>query len=475
MTEGITLESSARTILDALPCSVLLPAGTGKTELIAAACAVISNTQQNVLILTHTHAGVDAIRARLSKFGVPRERATIRTIDAWCFELVRSYPVLSGMAISPEPDWTQSSAYHRAAACAAASAAMQHVLRCSYQVLFVDEYQDCTFDQHAVVLQIARAVPTAVLGDPMQALFNFQSNPSIDWQRDVVPQFQDVALKVHPWRWQDTNPDLGAWLLGVRADLAAGLGLNLEGAPVNWIKSGGPTAQTRACYALPSKGTVAALGQRRADCVSAASLLGGSYSVMEAIDEKVVTDFCALVDSSGPSEIAVATVRFARSCATNVAKHVPPAKRDALQCGQRMSTRKEQLAAAFESVNVLLQTPSPGNVRIALLALVGMPDVKLYCRDAFSEATTALRCAELDPEIKVVTALSRARNQSRQAGRRPHARVVSRPRLAKGLEFDHVILLDADQYDANELYVALTRGARTLTVISDSKRIRPRR
>lgn len=48
------------------------------------------------------------------------------------------------------------------------------------------------------------------------------------------------------------------------------------------------------------------------------------------------------------------------------------------------------------------------------------------------------------------------------------ARVVSRPLLVKGLEYDHVIILNPGNYSAQELYVALTRGSKSVTVISDS-------
>lgn len=36
------------------------------------------------------------------------------------------------------------------------------------------------------------------------------------------------------------------------------------------------------------------------------------------------------------------------------------------------------------------------------------------------------------------------------------------------LEYDHVIILDPTAYGAQELYVALTRGSRSVTVISES-------
>lgn len=65
-------------------------------------------------------------------------------------------------------------------------------------------------------------------------------------------------------------------------------------------------------------------------------------------------------------------------------------------------------------------------------------------------------------------ALQLERHHTRAVGRSAAARVVSRPLLVKGLEYDHVIILDPTAYGAQELYVALTRGSKSVTVISDS-------
>jgi len=55
-----------------------------------------------------------------------------------------------------------------------------------------------------------------------------------------------------------------------------------------------------------------------------------------------------------------------------------------------------------------------------------------------------------------------ARRQVEQAsihGRFVYDRTISRTPLIKGLEFNHAILLDADNLKAKELYVSLTRGS----------------
>ena len=56
-----------------------------------------------------------------------------------------------------------------------------------------------------------------------------------------------------------------------------------------------------------------------------------------------------------------------------------------------------------------------------------------------------------------------------------HKRTLGTTLLLKGLEFDHVIVLDADKLRKKEdLYVALTRAKKSLTILSHSGVIRPR-
>jgi DNA helicase-2/ATP-dependent DNA helicase PcrA len=56
----------------------------------------------------------------------------------------------------------------------------------------------------------------------------------------------------------------------------------------------------------------------------------------------------------------------------------------------------------------------------------------------------------------------------RVVGRRLPPKAVGSTLLLKGLEADHCLLMDADGLGPRELYVALTRGRRSVTVISAS-------
>jgi superfamily II DNA or RNA helicase len=53
--------------------TITAPAGCGKTQLVANALAGHAGPKP-ILVLTHTNAGVGALRARLDKAGVPHAR-----------------------------------------------------------------------------------------------------------------------------------------------------------------------------------------------------------------------------------------------------------------------------------------------------------------------------------------------------------------------------------------------------------------
>lgn len=468
MAEEPRIEVAIETVLGALPCSVLLPAGAGKTELIAAAVAEVALRGGTSLVLTHTHAGVDALRRRMKKFGVANDQVVVRTIDSWAYDLIAHFPVLAGLAVPASPDWNKSVEYHRAAARASSNLAVRRMLEVSYTNLFVDEYQDCLVAQHELVLVMAGVLPTAIFGDPLQSLFNFKTNLPVDWASEVLPYFPAVDVDHKPRRWEPENQALGAWLVEIRNNLRTGLAVSLVSAPIKWVRRRDPRTHVSICYsALNLEGTVAVLGHRRWDCVNAAGALGGKYSVMEAIDEKVPTVLANIIDNDDGAMTAPAIVKFAVDCSSGIPKHITSAKRKQLGEGKSFATKNDELKPTYESIVQVRSDPTPATVRTALELLRKLPGVTIHCREAWHEIIRAVAIAETD-RLSVSDALQLARSQARVVGRRPATHVVSRPLLVKGLEYDHVVILSPEQYSAQELYVALTRGSKSVTVISDS-------
>lgn len=120
--------------------SVVAAAGCGKTEQIARATGYGEGRR---LVLTHTHAGVDALRKRLKDNHVSSTRFAIDTIAGWCLRYAASYPSRSRLTVvepKGEEGWTS---VYDATLKLLVSGAVNQVLRSSYSGVFVDEYQDC--------------------------------------------------------------------------------------------------------------------------------------------------------------------------------------------------------------------------------------------------------------------------------------------------------------------------------------------
>ncbi|MGY3470319.1 superfamily I DNA/RNA helicase [Bradyrhizobium sp. LM6.11] len=91
--------------------------------------------------------------------------------------IISMFPARSGhnpailQLASPGSDYP---AIRKAAVALLEAGHLSDVLRATYDRLFVDEYQDCSAVQHALAKVMADALPSCVLGDPMQAIFGFK-------------------------------------------------------------------------------------------------------------------------------------------------------------------------------------------------------------------------------------------------------------------------------------------------------------
>ncbi|MGH6641273.1 MAG: UvrD-helicase domain-containing protein, partial [Bradyrhizobium sp.] len=230
--------------------TVTAPAGCGKTHLIAETLKHHSGPKP-ILVLTHTNAGVAALRGRLDKAGVPARAYRLSTIDGWAMRLIGTFPERSGAdpAIlrlsNPKADYP---AIRDAAWKFLKAGHVQNLLIASYARLIVDEYQDCSIPQHAIVYYAASVLPTCVLGDPMQAIFGWQGNELADWNNHVCRHFPLAGELDIPWRWRNAGTeDFGRWLLDVRQKLKDGhpIDLRTASAEVSWVHLDGTENRIR--------------------------------------------------------------------------------------------------------------------------------------------------------------------------------------------------------------------------------------
>jgi superfamily I DNA/RNA helicase len=111
----------------------------------------------------------------------------------------------------PNPAGAQWRQVHSGAARFLETRPGRAVIGDSYGGLYVDEYQDCTEVQHALVRTLADVLPTRLLGDPMQGIFAFASEALVDLG-NFDEDFDRLDDLTTPWRWTATNPALGEWL-----------------------------------------------------------------------------------------------------------------------------------------------------------------------------------------------------------------------------------------------------------------------
>lgn len=462
-------ETDPATLAAADHAFVVAPAGCGKTELIARAVTIPSGSGLPHLILTHTNAGVAALRARLHRHGVPRSQARVETISGFALKYASAYPAVSGMAYT-QPTGAQWGAVVEGALRVLSSGVSRHVLPNSYSGVYVDEYQDCNTDQHRLVLALAEALPVRLLGDPLQAIFDFKGQQLVDWD-DIAKDFDRLPALTTPWRWRESNYELGKWLLAVRPQLIAGDVPDFTAAPLTY-GSNAPAHQTSTCGRMRQLGSVVAIRQWAGDAHTAARNLGGLFTSMDEVEGNDLRRLVAAIDSSVDCDRALAVIAAATECITGVSKSLATAIKH-LRNGDVPSAKagavNEDAVAALGRV---ASTSGRNEVAAAIEAIANLSACHVYRRELQSDLCRTARLGEREPEVPLVDLAWRLRDAGRRSGRRVESRVVSRTLLVKGLEFDHAVVLDVTDWtpfrkpsDPKNLYVAMSRPKLSLTVL----------
>ncbi|TPQ40120.1 DNA helicase UvrD [Bradyrhizobium guangdongense] len=459
--------------------TVTAPAGCGKTHLIADALSRHDHLKP-VLVLTHTNAGVAALRGRLEKARVSSRGYRLSTIDGWAMRLVRTFPRRAQI----DPDVLQLRnrgrdypAIRDAAWRLLGGGHIHDVLAATYDRLIVDEYQDCSVRQHAIIFHAANALRTCVLGDPMQAIFGF-GDPLADWEQQVCAQFPLVGQLQTPHRWIQAGEEaFGRWLLQAREALAHGAGLDLSTAPANvrWVRLQGNQDDHRLRL---EAGRIVAPGDDAKVLVIADSMrpqtqrdfakqIPGAVTV-ENVDLTDLVAFAEGLDLASPNVLRH-VVEFAGSVMTNVGGGDLLIRVHTLRSGRaRREASSEELAAirfaekpCYQGAAELLEEiGKQGGVRVHRPAIL---------RGAFSVLKACRVSSTLAPSEAAVA----VREQSRLVGRPLARRTVGSTLLLKGLEAETSVVLNPELMDRKHLYVAITRGSKQLVICSQQQVLAP--
>lgn len=466
------------TLLDSLPASVELPAGGGKTWLLANTARQVVEGDGRALVLTHTNAGVHAVKAKLSESGVPVDSLHITTITSFAFEVVRSYSRIAGVTVPETPDWDDSTVYVEAATRVVGNGHICEVLALSFSHLLVDEYQDCSKIQHAFVLGLLQSIPAAaVFGDPLQSIFGFR-DPVVDWSSDVLPTFKRYEIAHIPRRWEGHNEDLGAWLVAARTQLQPGSVFDLASGAASGVTFLQSTPQRFELLnaALEQRGpgetVVIVAPPDTASPRVIASKLRGVYSTMEEIGGSFMKERLTTLANLEPSDYALWLAEIAKECFVGYGKVDATVLGRLRKCTAVSSLTRPGLEQTLAVLDGVLAAPTLDALATAMRRLKAAKEARLHSHEAWGDVAAAIDLCADDAERELVAELAKLRERVRHGGRRPQRRVVSRTVLIKGLEFDHVIIANLERIsDHCNLYVALTRARKSVTVIGTSARV----
>lgn len=443
--------------------SIVAPAGCGKTESIVQ--AVSRNDGKPALVLTHTNAGVCALRSRMARAKVATTKARITTLDGWCLQVVSSYPELSGLR--PDLSAIQYPALREAAIRAVSSGGLDAILRASYSRVIVDEYQDCTSGQHRLVVSLADRLACCVLGDPLQRIFDF-AGPLPDWD-EVLTTFPLVATLNDPWRWiRHGEEDFGRWILSIRDGLERRQGVDLTTAPSNltWKQAVDQAQQdvAEADAMVVLKGMAAASSLIVGSSTDPASRVAFAKAnkgvqVVERADMPEVRDAADQIGSKQDLDRLNAVLKFARSVLSGIDKDFVG------QLNQLSAGTAAPRSDADRAFLAARRSATFGNLARMLELWSTALGRNLFRPDLLSVMIDGMRRTSEDGDLK--TSVLDVREAKRSTGRDIPALGIGSTLLLKGLEAECVLILDASSMNACNAYVALSRASKSVIVISD--------
>lgn len=460
--------------------SVVAPAGCGKTHLIVDALKRHDGAKP-ILVLTHTNAGVAALRDRLGRRREATSFCRILTIDGWAISLIRSFPRRSGFNqehLKLPPSKIDYPGVRDAAIRLLESGHISDILKSSYARLLVDEYQDCSIRQHRLISLVAKVVPTNVVGDPMQAIFGFGDDAIlVDWCNDVIPHFPLLAKLDVPYRWINAEEELlGKWLLDVRGWIEHGTPVDLKQAPpgVKWMplhETNADELRLQAARTMPPNGTgsviVLADSTSPKEQQRIARETTGALAI-ESVDLKDLVKFAHEFNNPCSPGALRMLLAFAQEMVRNVDVESILRQVDSLRSGAAQDTvsKVENAMLAFA------KTPSYRTAE-GVLKEIGKQSKDAVYRPVILQACLSALQTCRNGDISFADAAIRTREEYRIAGRRIPKRGVGSTLLLKGLEAEVAVVLNASDLDAKNLYVAMTRGTKKLIVCARSNILNP--
>ena len=340
----------------------------------------------------------------------------------------------------------------------------------SYTGIIVDEYQDCTVPMHQLIIQLKTLLPCRVLGDDLQGIFGFQGDPLIEWSVATGEFANNLGVLETPHRWlkANNNEALGRWLLSIRKTFRQKEEPDYGGAPIDrrTVRYADLGSQLLR-LTHEKRGRICVIGPKARPLPAGieTTLVKNNYRVLEPNELSALRSLILSLSDGSATEKSEAACNFLFRSHGGLAGNDKTFIRKIL-LGERQRPRHHNKC-------LLCEKHSKGTTPELVFDLVKYLEGINGASCKLSESVHALKCIveehhETGTDLKTLYAneIGKRKYQSRSNV----FRCVGSTLLVKGLEFDHVIILRDQNWLRNwgnhkDLYVALTRGSKTTTLI----------
>ena len=450
---------------------IIAPAGYGKTEEIAEAVHACDGKQ---LILTHTRAGVAALRDRMKRKKVCPDKYEIDTIASFCLKWCKAYPSTAQVQIPKKMNEINYQDIYKGTGKVFSHYWAKLVLEQTYAGIFVDEYQDCTESQHEVFMMLENLIPIRIFGDPLQGIFYWVKDDKIvNWNSF---SFKVITPLTTPWRWEKTNKELGKLLDNLRRTII----VVLEGKSVTINIADVPGCMTiintskwnngSYAYRIKNYNSVVYLSVIPNKQKSFSQHNGGYFQCDERKDLAEAEEIIAAIESYEKEKKALVFLEKMKIMVNGIQGELKSYINN-LNKGKSDFSRISKHKELGKIIENICSEDSPQPVLEALRWFERSEDFKIYRKELFYRIGKiyAHMVEEKTSLYEAVEALSSQRYFSEKRFNFP--RLSSRTVLTKGLEFDCVIIDARDKMDVRDFYVAMTRAKKHIYIISDAKQL----
>lgn len=468
------------------------PAGHGKTHSIVDCLEHFEYKGKKILILTHTHAGIASIKAKITERDILPKCYELATICSFTLNLTCAY--VNNELLSDDSDMkvkyqeAQEYAIQLLQACP-----IKSVLRAKYEHVIVDEYQDCDILQHQLINLLGDVIKVHILGDSMQSIFGFNGT-LIDLNNSEFDVYKENLQTLStPWRWNNAGcPELGKEILQIRELLQNRQNVNLQQYKhIQFIhtqkndlywhrksKTDIPPKILQILYTYLNnkyKGNVLIIYPISHNKKARIKLTKNMFNLgmLESIDDSDYYDTVNAFENNNGQELFAAIINFLKE--TCSASSID----DYVNSDGRFKDRirkPEKLLVLQELKNVtnpLLTQKSYAGILSCIKQIRNILKIKVARKDIYYTIERILTDST-QRNVTLIESLKLNRDKVRRLGRNIQGKFIGTTLLTKGLECETVIVLDAHRFpDEKHLYVALSRCSQRLIVASETTVLSP--